>query len=1029
MPSSDVVPPVSPACPDSVKRLVDRFATQSDIVTRTDYNETQLRIDYINPLFDALGWDMSNAQGYAEQYREVVHEDRVRVAGQTKAPDYSFRVGGQRKYFLEAKKPAVDIRNNWEPAYQLRRYAWSAKLAVSILTDFEELAVYDARIPPKQLEKPSVGRREYLIYTDFVARWDFLSGTFSKYAVLRGDFDRYCESKKGRGAQAFDDAFLEEIEGWRKLLASNLALRNESLSEGGLNFAVQRIVDRIIFLRIAEDRGTETVGQLQGLLNGENTYDRLQVIFRAADARYNSGLFHFARERDRDEAPDTLTPGLEIDDKTLKDILAALYYPRSPYEFTMVSADILGSVYERFLGKVITLTAGHRAKIEDKPEVRKAGGVYYTPVYIVDYIVKNTVGKLLEGKTPKEAAKLKVLDPACGSGSFLIGAYQFLLDWYLKQYLSSDPAALAAAKNPVVRPNAAGGFSLTIAERKRILLDHIHGVDLDGQAVEVTKLNLLLKCLEGETSQTLGFESRLFRERALPDLGKNILCGNSLIGTDIMITDAWKEMSDEEKAKVNPFDYARAFPGVFKGKEGGFDAVIGNPPYIRIHNLVDNSPVEVALYQQQYSSAAFGKVDIYVVFMERGLSLLRPSGVLGFITPNKFLQADYGVGIRRIISEQQCLSLLVDFGSAQIFDGATTYTSLVFLTNGKCDRFGFEELNKDASPKDFLARLAPEACDAASLTPETWTLGRKDSLQAIAKIEIAGRPLTDFLDLLITGVKTGNNAVFSLDVEHESGGMIKATCEDSGEEVEIEREVTRPYAKAESLKRYQITAKGRSLLYPYAIEEGRTRLIAAEVFKQKHPRAWSHLLRHKTALEGRQKGKLRGPNWYGLSFASAIEMFDAAKLVTPTLSPTNAFSYDESRLTFPQGAGGGCGLVPKSGVSHLYLLGCLNSRLLTFYFQRISSRFQGGWFAYEPRYLKRIPIVDPTAKEKQAKEIAALADSMLSLHKRLAAETLPQRREQLEREIDATDRQIDALVYQLYGLTDDEIRIVEEATR
>ena len=578
-------------CPDTIKRLIDRFTRQSDQIHSPDYNETLIRIDYINPLMSELGWDIDNHQGFAERYREVVHEDRVKVAGQTKAPDYSFRIGGQRKFFLEAKKPAVDIKNNWEPAYQLRRYAWSAKLACSLLTDFEELAIYDARIQPKQLEKASVARREYIRYTDYPDRWDFLNNTFSKDAVLKGEFDRYCESKKGRGAQLFDDAFLGEIEEWRKAIANSLARRNESLDEPALNFAVQRIIDRIIFLRIAEDRGTESIGQLQQLLNGDAVYPRLCKLFRDADARYNSGLFHFAKEKDRDESPDTLTPSLDVDDKTLKGIIKALYYPQSPYEFTMVSADILGSVYERFLGKVITLTAGHNARIEEKPEVRKAGGVYYTPTYIVDYIVKNTVGKLLnpvesalrtdsafgQGILPheetarsadptvlKQAPNLKILDPACGSGSFLIGAYQFLLDWYHTRHTTTaDPAVLATGKKPVLRPGLHGGWSLTIAERKRILLDHIHGVDLDGQAVEVTKLNLLLKCLEGETRESLGFEQRLFRERALPDLGRNILCGNSLIGTDIIGTKAWEGMSEEERRRVNPFDYERAFPGVF----------------------------------------------------------------------------------------------------------------------------------------------------------------------------------------------------------------------------------------------------------------------------------------------------------------------------------------------------------------------------------------------------------------------------------------------------------------------------------
>lgn len=639
-------------CPDKVLRLVERFEQQADRVRSPDYNETQLRIDYINPLFAALGWDIDNSQDFAEQYREVVHEDRVKVAGQTKAPDYSFRVGGQRKFFLEAKKPAINIKTSPEPAYQLRRYAWSAKLACSLLTDFEEFAIYDTRIRPKHGDRASKARREYISYQKYEERWDFLFGTFSKDAVYKGEFDRYVDSKKGRGAQPFDDAFLEEIEGWRTQLANNLALRNDSLDEPGLNFAVQRIIDRIIFLRIAEDRGTEPLGQLQSLLNSEKTYDQLGKLFLDADKRYNSGLFHFRNERGRDGNPDTLTPTLTVDDRTLKTIIKALYYPDSPYEFTMVSADILGSIYERFLGKVITLTAGHRARIEEKPEVRKAGGVYYTPEYIVDYIVENTVGKLLDGKTVRQAGNITVLDPACGSGSFLIGAYGFLLDWYLAQYREADPAALAAGKNPVLRKTQTGDWALTIRERKRILLTHIHGVDLDGQAVEVTKLNLLLKCLEGETSQTLGFQLKLLPDRALPDLGSNIKCGNSLIGTDIIGTDAWREMSEAERARINPFDYEREFPEVFKGKSPGFDAVIGNPPYgasllpAEKHSLAHRYPI--------------GTTDTAALFVMRATELAIRQSRIGLIIPKPFTYASNWEKVRDQIHGR--LERIVDVG-------------------------------------------------------------------------------------------------------------------------------------------------------------------------------------------------------------------------------------------------------------------------------------------------------------------------------------------------------------------------------
>src|SRR5207249_9886582 len=352
-------------------------------------------------------------------------------------------------------------------------------------------------------------------------------------------------------------------------LARNLALRNPKLSQRDLNFSVQRTIDRIVFLRICEDRRIEVYGRLQALLNGEHTYRRLYQLFREADQRYNSGLFYFQKEKDRAEPPDELTPELEIDDGVLKKIIRRLYYPDSPYEFSVLPADILGQVYEQFLGKVIRLTEGHQAKVDDKPEVKKAGGVYYTPTYIVDYIVKNTIGKLLENKTPKQAAKLRILDPACGSGSFLIGAYQYLLDWHRDWYSDNEAKKWATGKNPAIYQGPGGEWKLTTTERKRILLQNIYGVDIDAQAVEVTKLSLLLKVLEGESDETLKRQLSFVRERALPDLGRNIKCGNSLIGTDYF--DGQLLPDEEAMRRINPFDWKAGFPEIMQA--GGFDVV------------------------------------------------------------------------------------------------------------------------------------------------------------------------------------------------------------------------------------------------------------------------------------------------------------------------------------------------------------------------------------------------------------------------------------------------------------------------
>ena len=585
------------SAPQSVIELVERFGRQREAYRSGDYNEARLRREFLDPFFSALGWDMDNRRGYAEAYKDVIHEDSIKFGSGTKAPDYCFRIAATRKFFVEAKKPAVNIKEDIHPAYQLRRYGWTAKLPLSILTDFEEFAVYDCRVRPHADDRASVARVSYLTFEDYPNKWDEIAATFSLDSVLRGSFDTYAETGKGkRGTTEVDDAFLEELERWRELLAKNIAERNPLITQRDLNFAVQRTIDRITFLRICEDRGVEDYGRLQRLVGKPNTYKGLLERFHRADERYNSGLFHFRGERDRKEAHDELTTSLKIDDRPLQDILTSLYYPASPYEFSVLPADILGHVYERLLGKVIRLTPGHRAKIEEKPEVRKAGGVYYTPSYVVEYIVEHTLGKLLEGKSPDDAKNVRVLDPACGSGSFLLGAYQYLLDWHLRFYLDADLEKLARQRQPPVFRDKRGEWRLTAQKKKEILLNSIFGVDLDAQAIEVSKLSLLLKVLEGETEETVNVALKLFQDRALPDLGNNIRHGNSLIGTDYR-TFGQMELPLGDGEAVHEFDWKGAFPRVFR--DGGFDVVIGNPPYL---SFGGRQAVEIPDRVRQYFS-------------------------------------------------------------------------------------------------------------------------------------------------------------------------------------------------------------------------------------------------------------------------------------------------------------------------------------------------------------------------------------------------------------------------------------------
>ena len=1014
-----------------ISDLVERFERNIEAYRGPAYNETQLRIEFIDPFFEALGWDVTNKAGYAEQYKDVIHEDAIKIAGATKAPDYCFRIGGVRKFFLETKKPSIDIKTQTSPAYQLRRYAWSAKLPISILTDFVEMAIYDCRLRPKLSDKPSIGRIRLYTYTQYIDSFEEIYNFLSKESVLKGSFDKFAESERQkRGTTEVDAEFLKEIESWRDALAKDIALKNPRLTIPELNFAVQLTIDRIIFLRMCEDRGIEHYGQIQNLLNGTNTYRRLREIFYHADDKYNSGLFDFKTDR--------LTPELKLDDKPLKDIFKNLYYPESPYEFSVLGADILGHVYEQFLGKVIRLTEGHRAKVEEKPEVRKAGGVYYTPTYIVDYIVKNTVGKLCDGKTPRQITSLRILDPACGSGSFLLGAYQYLLDYHLNWYQKDGNQK----HTKEIYHGRGGQWYLTIQEKKRILLNNIFGVDIDPQAVEVTKLSLLLKVLEGENQDTLERQMRLFRERALPDLGSNVKCGNSLIGPDFYSVRAGyylpglsvgaehvpPGLNEEEIYRINPFDWQKEFPEIMRS--GGFDVVIGNPPYIRIQTMKEWASSEVEIYKEHYISASKGNYDIYVVFVERGLSLLNQSGRLGFILPHKFFNAQYGQPLRGLLSKGKHLAGVVHFGDKQVFTGATNYTCLLFLDKAGNKQCRFVKVD-DLTNWRISGESTEGKIPATKITPSEWNFALGKSAELFDKLDKMPVRLSNIAEKMAQGIRTSANEVYVLDLLSEGENLLVAHSKQLDRDVRLERKAVSLFLQGREIKPYRILPSGKVVIIPYRVKDHRTGLISEKEMREEFPKTLKYLLENKTYLENRERGRMRGANWYAYIYPKNIEVMQAGKILVPDIADHASFALDEAgEYAFTSGYA----ITLKGNVeeSPKYILGLLNSKVLNFFLKNISTTMRGGFFRYFTQFIQRLPIrqinfSDPSDKARHDRMVK-LVEQMLSLHKRLSAAKTPDEKTRLQRQIDATYHQIDQLVYELYCLTDKEIQIVEGAT-
>ncbi len=995
------------SAPDTIHRLVENFANQRERYRSGTVKEATIRQEFIDPFFEALGWDLRNIRGHAEAYKDVMVEPSLDVEGETKAPDYAFRVGGTRKFLVEAKKPSVNIEHDIYPAFQLRRYTWSAKLPLGILTDFEEFAVYDCRTRPSPRDKPGTDRIMLLGYRDYIERWDEIASIFSKDAVLKGSFDQFAQASKGkRGTQEVDEEFLKEIEGWRELLARNLALRNPSLTVPELNYAVQMTIDRIVFLRICEDREIEPHDQLKNLTAGGEIYPNLVALFRQADQRYNSGLFHFEKEKGESTSPDGLTPALSIDDKVMKDIICSLYYP-SPYMFNQIPSDILGQVYERFLGKVIRLTAGHQAKVEEKPEVRKAGGVYYTPTYIVDYIVENTVGKLLEGRTPESASALKIVDPACGSGSFLLGAYQCLLDWHLGWYSANGPQKWAGGAQPRIYQGQRGEWSLATTEKKRILLNNIHGVDIDPQAVEVTKLSLSLKVLEGENQETIGAQLGLFKERALPDLGHNIQCGNSLIGPDYYEDRQLSLLDDEERTRVNAFDWRAAFPAVFA--QGGFDAVIGNPPYVRQETLGSQKDY----FQKHYQTYA-GTADLYTYFIEKGINLLRPGGYFSYIVANKWMRANYGKPLRQWLKQQE-IEEIVDFGDLPVFERATTYPCILRVRAGKKHSDKFSAVNvKNLEFQDLQVHVKENEFNVqkSGLSEEGWALVDGQVAALLEKIKSKGIPLGEYVNgKIYRGILTGLNEAFVIDSQTRDRLINEdPKCE----------ELIVPFLAGRDIKRYEQPKSDKFLIL---ISKGWTRQHSGNArdawgwFKQNYPSLAVHLAPFEKKAQLRQD---KGDYWWELRACDYYDEFRKPKIMLADISLRGNFMLDQDGKHFSVNT------TYIISSSDLFVLGILNSKLVTYFYRQISSTYKGGYLRFIYQYLEHIPIPQIENIRSMENEIKARIESLAKkvILFSQKSPTTPQENKLLHREKEQIENELDNAVFKVFELTKDEIEII-----
>lgn len=651
---------------DRVRELADDFHKHRAAYMRADYSEAQARQDFIDKFLTALGWDVAHNHQRNPFEQEVRVERNVDVGHSQKRADYAFYIKPNFRdvrFYVEAKRPSavLETKDNY---FQAIRYGWNSGTPIVFLTDFEGTHVLDCRYRP-DIDTALQRCLLKLHYSEYRDKDKFAKLYFllSRDAVADGAQEKFAASftKRGRsgaiqrglfrgGFQSIDETFLTELDEHRDALARSLKTRNPELDGDALTELVQRILDRLVFLRFLEDKLIETTDSVAQFGSKSTAWADFQHASRRLDNKYN-GIVYKAH-------PLIDTERLDVDEDVFAGICEDLADVNNPYNFDLIPIHILGSIYERFLGKVI-VTTDKRARVEEKPEVRKAGGVYYTPEYIVRYIVENTVGRLIAGKTPTDVAKMRFADIACGSGSFLLGIFDCLLrfhrDWY-----NANPKKL---KKGECWQDDDGHYRLTLSKRREILLNNIYGVDVDPQAVEVAQLSVYLKLLEEETTATASGYQQEMHAALLPALSRNIVCGNSILEPKMLQSGLF---GDDLERKVNPMSFEARFSTIMAA--GGFDAIVGNPPYVNAWELYESQPEmrELLNHLEAYSMAD-RHWDLYVLFLERALSKVRTGGFVGYIIPFSFAIQKYAEKARKYLLERCRIESILDLRAVRVF--------------------------------------------------------------------------------------------------------------------------------------------------------------------------------------------------------------------------------------------------------------------------------------------------------------------------------------------------------------------------
>ncbi|MBI2968527.1 MAG: N-6 DNA methylase [Bacteroidetes bacterium] len=918
-----------------VKVLVAGFQANESYFLSAGYDESTTRQRFIDPFWTAMGWNLMERDPYKQKVRI---EDTVTEGKKQKRADYAFYISPDYRtprFITEAKKPSKNLYNP-EDYFQTVRYGFFSGIPVAVLFDFEELHILDCRGENKPVKKDVLKRKlESYHYTDFADAEKFkkIFNLFSRGAVANGSIENYIRQYK-RPYKRVDEILLDELDGIRDKLARSLKKRNPALESEPLTEAVQRIINRLVLFRFLEDKLIEQEYYVGTFSKSGTAWIDFITECSRMDAKYNGIIFrkHFIDE------PGFKSPEPDIFCEVCSQLS---HLNQEGYDFDLIPIPILGSIYERFLGKVVHATE-KRVKVEEKGEVRKAEGVYYTPQYIVNYIVENTIGSLIRGKTPKEISSFRFADIACGSGSFLIGIYDYLLEYHKQWYTSHQDDA-----GQIGCTITGDKIFLPLQLRKNILINNIFGVDIDNQAVEVTQLSLYLKLLE---ENGMYMQQLLFKEKILPDLSKNIVCGNSLVERDIN----GNLFGETDEIKINPMNMKSVFPE-------GFDAIIGNPPWGQ-KAVEFNDEVKI-YFKQKYPAAADGILDLFRLFVERAISLLKNNGYFGQVLPDIVLLKNYK-STRRYILDKINISNIDHWG--MVFEGVNLECCTII---GKAGNINPAKIVTAAvhEDKNIIVNHIPQSA-FLNLEGFKFNLYINPGIQLVLEQLQKHKKLSNFVSPH-EGIHSGN-------IRHK---------------LFIDKKKNKNCKKLifgrDEVKRYYLIWQGKWVNY-----------------------ALDTIDRRKKEYAGLGKK----------------EFYEIPKLVVRRTGDYVLANVDYEKYYFSNNVFV-CPQKESNNLNLKYILGILNSKLITWYYRTVQPRKGKLFSELKINVLGNIPIRDinfanPSEKSLHDK-IVKLVDEMLSAKKQFINAKTDKDKLYYERKCNETDNEIDSLVFLIYDVNPKDLNI------